>query len=259
MRKPIVAANWKMNKLKEDVREFVQDFKRKLPHGVLGRVDVVICPSVAHLALFSHEGLLPVGVAAGAQDSHWEDKGAYTGCVSAAMLKDLKVRYAIIGHSERRQHFSESNAMLAGKLRASLRSGLAPIFCVGERLEARDGGQTMNVLGEQMAALSDTPAELLGDPTQLVLAYEPVWAIGTGKVATVEQAQEAHAFLRRQLSTLRGEAWAQDVRILYGGSVTPENFGALIKCPDVDGGLVGGASLEVDKFVKLIEIAAQGA
>ncbi|MBI2069311.1 MAG: triose-phosphate isomerase [Elusimicrobia bacterium] len=254
MRKPLLAANWKMNKTLEEVREFAQEFKRKLPHGTIGHVDIVICPVFVHITALSLDHLLPAGIAVGAQDGHWEDKGAFTGCVSPAMLKDLKARYVIIGHSERRQYFHETNEMLTKKLLAALKAGLIPIFCVGERLQEREEGRTFKVLEEQMSVLRDVPAELVPDPSSFVLAYEPVWAIGTGKNAAPEQAQEVHHFLRETARRHWGAERAEGMRLLYGGSVTPENFSSLANGPDVDGGLVGGASLDSQKFLRLIEI-----
>ncbi|MBI4668928.1 MAG: triose-phosphate isomerase [Elusimicrobia bacterium] len=257
MRKPLVAANWKMNKNLNEVLDFAGEFSRKLPHGSVAKVDIVICPAFTHLAALTANSVLPGGVVVGGQDSHWEEKGAFTGCISPVMLKDLRVRYVIVGHSERRQYFSESSNMLAGKLTATLKAGLIPIFCVGEKLEERQTGRTFKVLEEQMTeALQFVPKELASDSSRFILAYEPVWAIGTGQNATPGQAQEAHKHLRGLLAWLWGAETAGQIRILYGGSVTPDNFAAIMACPDVDGGLVGGASLDAERFVKLIEIAA---
>ena len=253
----MVVANWKMNKVGQDVLDFAGDFKRKLPRGTVEKVEAVICPAFVHLGLLTRDGALPTGVAVGAQDAHWKDKGAFTGCVSAAMLKDMKVRYAIVGHSERRQYFAESTVMLSDKLRAVLEFGLVPIFCVGESLADREAGKTMDILRSQMDSLGESLKLLPADPSDFVLAYEPVWAIGTGKNATVVEAQDVHRDLRRMLAKLWGEPRAGATRILYGGSVTPENFSELSVSPEIDGALVGGASLECDKFLKLIEIAAK--
>lgn len=257
MRKPIIAGNWKMNKLREEAVSFCETFTRKLPHHVVGKLDVVICPSFVHLPVLTAKGALPAGIMVGAQDNHWESKGAFTGSVSTEQLKDLKVRHVIVGHSERRRDFQESPAMLAGKLKSALKNSLIPIYCVGERLEEREKGKTFQVLEAQMEALKEIPAPLVSDPSNFVLAYEPVWAIGTGKNATPEQAQEAHQFLRALIGKHWSPAQAQETRILYGGSVTPDNLGALFKCPDLDGGLVGGASLEAESLIKLIQIAIE--
>lgn len=254
-RKPMVVANWKMNKVSGEALEFAQQFKKRLPHGMLGKVEVIICPAFLHLNALA-DGALPSGISLGAQDVHWKDKGAFTGCVSATMLKDLKVHYAIVGHSERRQYFGESIEMLRDKLKACVEYGLKPIFCVGERLEDRERGKTMDVLKAQMASLSGLTLPPNFDPADFILAYEPVWAIGTGHNATTLQVEEVHRALRQMLAKLWGQPAAQATRILYGGSVTPDNFDGLAGSPEIDGGLVGGASLDAEKFVSLIEIAA---
>lgn len=256
MRKPLVIANWKMNKLMADVEEFAVELKRKIPRGITAKVDIGICPVFIHLAALSREGLLPVGVAVGAQDLHWEDKGAYTGCVSPAMLKDIKARYVLVGHSERRQYFGETNEMLMKKLRAAVKAGLAPVYCVGETLAQREQGAAYSVLESQLEGLRQFGDDSLIDPAAFVLAYEPIWAIGTGKNATPQEAQEAHAYIRGVLAKSWNPQRAEATRILYGGSVTPANFGMLMACSDVDGGLVGGASLDPNSFIKLVEIAS---
>lgn len=237
--------------------DFASQFSRKLPHHVLGKLDVAICPTSAHLSLLTAKGALPVAVSVGAQDSHWEAKGAFTGCVSAPMLKDLKARYVIVGHSERRRDFGESEKMLAGKIKSVLSVGLIPVYCVGERLEEREKGAAFKVLERQTGALAQIAVDSFRDPGNFVLAYEPVWAIGTGKNASSQEAQEAHQHLRGLLAKHWGAEVAAGVRILYGGSVTPENFASLLQCGDVDGGLVGGASLDADSFLKLIQIAVE--
>jgi len=254
MRKPAVIANWKMNKTRAEAEDFAREFSRKFPSHVIGRVDVAICPAFAHLAPLADCGL-PVAAALGGQDCHWEAKGAYTGCVSPGMLKDLKARFVLVGHSERRRDWGESEEMLGRKLLAALEAGLQPIYCVGERLEERDAGRTFAVLERQIKALEAVPAKLRQDPAGFLVAYEPVWAIGTGKNATPDQAQEAHNFARSQIEKCWGKSAAEGTRILYGGSVTPQNFSSILERPDVDGALVGGASLEVESFLKLIHIA----
>jgi triosephosphate isomerase len=185
-----------------------------------------------------------------AQDCHWEDKGAYTGEVSAPLLKDVGCAYVIVGHSERRQFFGETDETVGKKLRAAQKAGLEPIVCVGERLEERERGATMEVVGRQVdGALKGLTKDEL---RKLTVAYEPVWAIGTGRTATPEQAQEVHAFVRARLAALSDAATAKDVRILYGGSVTPDNARGLMSQPDVNGGLVGGASLKADSFLRIV-------
>ncbi|MEK6543987.1 MAG: triose-phosphate isomerase [Elusimicrobiota bacterium] len=255
MRKPMVVANWKMNKSQAEVGEFAAELTRKIPHGTLGKVEVVICPTFIHLPLLLGKGVLPSGVYTGAQDCHWEDSGAFTGCVSARMLKDMKVRHAIIGHSERRRYFAETDVMLGDKLKSAMAAGLVPIFCVGESLQEREAQRTFTVLDAQLAALGSVSPDIWKGHADFVLAYEPVWAIGTGKNATAAQAQEAHAHLRGRLAQRLGVERAQSTRILYGGSVTPENFRELLDCPDVDGGLVGGASLKAESYLKLVVLA----
>jgi triosephosphate isomerase len=191
-------------------------------------------------------------VAIGAQNCHWEEKGAFTGEVAAPMLAELGVGWVIVGHSERRRHFGETDRSAAGRAQAAQRAGLAVIFCLGETLEQRESGATLAVLERQSAALAGL------DPALLVVAYEPVWAIGTGRNATPAQAQEAHAALRRRIGELFGAETAEAVRILYGGSVKPENAAALLVQPDVDGALVGGASLDVEGFCAIIHAAPGG-
>ncbi|MBI4062671.1 MAG: triose-phosphate isomerase [Elusimicrobia bacterium] len=258
MRKPIVIANWKMNKSLDEALDFAGELKAKLPHGTVAHVDIIICPAFLHIAPVALNKILPSGVALGAQDAHWEEKGAFTGCVSPVMLKDVRTRYAIIGHSERRRYFGEASPMLKGKLTMSMRAGLVPVFCVGEGLGDRQAGKTFQALDEQMAVLGDISREFLSDPSEFILAYEPVWAIGTGHNATAEQAQEVHVHLRELLTSYWGSDQAQATRIVYGGSIAPDNFASIMACGDVDGGLVGGASLDCEKFLKLIEIARGG-
>jgi len=190
-------------------------------------------------------------VEVGAQSCHWEDKGAFTGEVSASMLRELGVPWAIVGHSERRQYFGETDATAAARARAAQRAGLGVIFCLGETLFEREAGDTFSVLERQSTVLAGL------DPARLAVAYEPVWAIGTGRNATPEQAQEAHAFLRQRLASLLGDEAAEGLRILYGGSVKADNAAVLLAQTDVDGALVGGASLDVEAFSTII-LAAPG-
>ena len=215
-------------------------------------VDVAVCPTYTALAAV---GALLGGsrIGLGAQDLYWERSGAFTGEVSAPMLVDAGCRYVIIGHSERRTHFAETDEMVQRKLLAAISQGLTPIVCVGERLTEREANQTFNVLNRQLTgALKDCPGD---ECRRLVIAYEPVWAIGTGRTATPEQAQDAHAFIRQWVAKRCGDAVAESLRIQYGGSVTAANAASLLQQPDVDGALVGGASLNADAFSTIVKAA----
>jgi triosephosphate isomerase len=216
-----------------------------------GPPEVVVCPpfTLLPVALLIASGS---NLAIGAQNCHWEEKGAFTGEVGAPMLAELGVRWAIVGHSERRQHFGETDATAAARAMAAQRAGLSVIFCLGETLAQREAGETLAVLERQSAALAGL------DPALLAVAYEPVWAIGTGRNATPAQAQEAHAALRRRAGELLGGEAAAALRILYGGSVKPDNAAVLLAQPDVDGALVGGASLDVEGFCAIIHAAPGG-
>jgi len=243
-----MAGNWKMYKTSGEGVEFILALGRRLSAG--GNVEVVVAPPFTGLAdaVRACAGL-PLSVSA--QDVFHEPQGAYTGEVAPGMLTDLGVRWVIIGHSERRQYFGETDESVAQKARAALDAGLLPIVCVGETEAERDAGATESRLVRQLrdglGALSAT------DAPRLVIAYEPVWAIGTGRTATPETAQEACAFIRRTLDQVLGEGAGEQVRILYGGSVKPDNVDDLMAQPDIDGGLVGGASLEVESFARLVE------
>lgn len=244
MRRPIIAGNWKMYKTPSEAADFVKALK-PLVSDVHDRT-IVVCPPFPALKDVSDE-ICDSNVELGAQDLFWEDEGAYTGEVSAPMLKAVGCQYVIIGHSERRQYFGETDETVNKKLFASLKHKLFPIVCIGETLEQREKGATFKIIEKQ---IKEGTKELgTRDWGLIIIAYEPVWAIGTGKTATPEQAQEVHAFIRKLLPK---EA-AQDIRILYGGSVKPENVKELMAQPDIDGGLVGGASLKVDSFVKLVK------
>jgi triosephosphate isomerase len=246
-RTPYVAANWKMHKTVAEAAEFVDAL---LPRIAATQHDVVICPP--YLALSEVvERSRGSAVRVAAQNMHEEDAGAFTGEVSAPMLVEAGVDAVILGHSERRLHFGETDEALARKVPAALAAGLEPILCVGESEEARDAGQTEGVLERQLRA--DLAAVEPADLARVVVAYEPIWAIGTGRTATPEQAQEACAFIRDVLRERGGEADA--VRILYGGSVKPANAAELIARPDIDGALVGGASLDPDDFAAIVEAA----
>jgi triosephosphate isomerase len=244
-RTPYIAANWKMNKTVAEAAEFIDAL---LPRIAATQHDVVVCPpfTALHEVVERRRG---TAVRVAAQNMHEGESGAYTGEVSAPMLVELDVEAVVLGHSERRQFFGETDEALAKKVPAALAADLEPILCVGETEEARDGGQTEEVLERQLQAdLADVSDE---DVAKVVIAYEPIWAIGTGKVATPEQAQEACAFIRDVLRA-RGAA-ADDVRILYGGSVKPGNAAELLALPDVDGALVGGAALVAEDFAAIVE------
>jgi len=257
-RKPLLAANWKMAQENWAGVSAFLDSLQKLPKETFADIDTVICPSYFHLgAILSAQSAIGNRQSAirwGSQDIHYEKKGAYTGCVSAAELADLGVRYAILGHSERRRYFKESSDVLGKKLALAYENKLIPIFCVGETKEEREQNKTFQVLEHQLAETLSAAREKITHPEKLVVAYEPVWAIGTGLIATAEQAQEVHAFIRQWLAKNFGPSMAAGIRILYGGSVTPDNFESVAQKPDVDGGLVGGASLKPDSFFKLLEI-----
>jgi len=245
-RTPLVVANWKMNKTPSEAAVFCDDFLSRLP-ALPERVELAIAPAFPALERVGRH-LLPTRVKLAAQDVHVEPKGAHTGEVSVAMLADCGVAMVLVGHSERRRDRKEAEADLTRKMKRLADAGLTPVYCVGETLEERDGGRTEAVLATQMTAL-DAFGEAL--PPGLVLAYEPVWAIGTGRAATPEMAANAHAFLRTRLAERFGAAAGAATRILYGGSVTPANAPDLFAKPDIDGGLVGGASLVPADFAAL--------
>lgn len=246
---PLIAGNWKMNKTLAEARALAREIRQGLAPGT--RVEVVLAPPFTALTAVAAE-LAGSPLQLAGQDTFWERQGAFTGAISPWMLLDVGCRYVIVGHSERRQHFGETNRTVNLKLKAALTAGLCPIFCVGETIEERQAGQTLKRVAEQLGfGLADL-ASLTGE--QLVVAYEPVWAIGTGLTATPEQAQEVHAFIRRELPQLLGAG--DGIRILYGGSVTPENSASLMRERDIDGALVGGASLKSESFLKIIAAAA---
>jgi triosephosphate isomerase len=246
-RTPYIAANWKMHKTIAEASDFIDAL---LPRIAATQHDVVVCPPFTALQEVV-ERRRGTAVRVAAQNMHFDESGAFTGEISAPMLVELDVEAVVLGHSERRQFFGETDEVLAKKVPAALAAELEPILCVGESDEARDGGQTEEVLERQLQAdLADVSDE---DIAKVVIAYEPIWAIGTGKVATAEQAQEACAFIRDVLRA-RG-APADDVRILYGGSVKPGNAAELLALPDVDGALVGGAALDAEDFAAIVEAA----
>jgi triosephosphate isomerase len=246
-RTPYIAANWKMNKTVAEAAEFIDAL---LPRIAATQHDVVVCPPFTALQEVV-ERRRGTAVRVAAQNMHYDESGAFTGEISAPMLVELDVEAVVLGHSERRQFFGETDEALAKKVPAALAADLEPILCVGESEDARDAGQTEEVLERQLQAdLAEVADE---DVAKVVIAYEPIWAIGTGKVATAEQAQEACAFIRDVLRA-RGAA-ADDVRILYGGSVKPGNAAELLALPDVDGALVGGAALVAEDFAAIVEAA----
>jgi triosephosphate isomerase (TIM) len=250
MRKKFIAGNWKMYTSAAGAKALAEGVARGVTDNA---VTVAVCPPAPWLTLVA-DALKGSNVAVGAQNCHPQPEGAYTGEVSPAMLLDAGCRYVIVGHSERRHGLGEPDRFLNLKVKAATAAGLHVIFCVGELLAEREAGQTEDVLWFQLAAgLNGLSA---GAVSKLVIAYEPVWAIGTGKVATPDQAQEAHAFIRRRFGTHYGEAAAQALPIAYGGSVKPDNARELLKLPDVDGALVGGASLKPDSFLGIIKAAA---
>lgn len=244
MRRPVIAANWKLNKTVSEARDFVHAF---LP-SVRGTdyADIVIAPPFTSLFALS-ELFKGTKVKLSAQDVFYEEKGAFTGEISPAMLRDVGCEYVIIGHSERRQYFHETDEIVNKKIRAAKNAGLIVILCIGESLGEREEGKTYDVLNIQIKkGLREV------DPKDIIIAYEPIWAIGTGRTATVEQAQEAHRHIRKKLGELDNDS-SDASRIIYGGSVTSENIKALMSCPDVDGALVGGASLKPDSFEKIVK------
>lgn len=246
-RKVFIAGNWKMNKTAAETKALAEALKASLA-PLAGKVEVAVCPTFTSLAT-AVEVLKGSNVKVGAQNIHWADNGAFTGEISGEMLKEIGVEYVIIGHSERRQYFGETDETVNKRIKAALKYGIKPIVCIGETLEEREGGITNKVMETQLkGAFVDITA---ADMDKVTIAYEPVWAIGTGKTATPEMAQETHAFIRKVLVDLFG-APADDVVIQYGGSMKPENSGELIAKADIDGGLIGGAALKADSFTALV-------
>lgn len=249
MRKPILAANWKMNIGPKETEDFLAAFTSKL--GQLAqKADIVIAPPFTSIpaAVSALEGTTSIQIAA--QNVSDKDNGAFTGEVSTTMLRELFVHYVIIGHSERRTLYGECDGIINAKIKKARQANMKPIFCIGETLEERDNGQLESVLTRQITeGLRDIEPQ---DLKEITIAYEPVWAIGTGRTATAQQAQEAHAFVRSVIAGLYGQELADKVRIQYGGSMKPGNAAELIAQPDIDGGLIGGASLEPQSFIDLI-------
>jgi len=246
-RQPFIAGNWKMHKTLAEARTLARDIRQGAAPG--RRAEVGLAPPYTALAAVAQE-LAGSDIRLAAQDTHWEKQGAYTGAISPLMLADVGCHYVIIGHSERRQHFGETNQTVNLKIKAVLAAGLKVILCVGETKEERQADLTIARVAEQ---LREGLAQVTAGPELLVIAYEPVWAIGTGLTATPDQAQKVHAFIRQELSRLLGDGGPY--RIQYGGSVTPDNAATLLAQPDIDGALVGGASLKPELFLPIIAAA----
>ncbi len=252
MRKPVVAGNWKMNKTVADAISLVKDLKLDLA-GQMG-VDIVVCPPFTALKSVV-DAVTGTRIFVGAQDMHWEKSGAFTGEISAEMLREIYVHYVILGHSERRQFFGETDETVNKKAKAAHAGNLKPIVCVGETLAERESGKAFEVIETQVRGSLNglTKAELVNT----IVAYEPVWAIGTGKTASSAQAQEVHAHIRKLLALISDEPTAQAVRIQYGGSVKGANAKELFSQPDIDGGLIGGAALEARSFIEIVKAAVK--
>ena len=245
MRKPIIAGNWKMNKTPSEARELVTALAPLVKDA---SCDVVVCTPAVNFAAVS-EAIKGTNIKLGAQNMHWKESGAYTGELSAAMLKECGVEYVILGHSERRQYFGETDATVNLRTLAAVKAGLTPIVCVGEKKEEREAGYTNALVSYQtLIALSGLTAEQVKG---VVIAYEPVWAIGTGLTATDEQANETIGVIREAIRSAYGDA-ADEVRIQYGGSMNPKNCKGLMAQPEIDGGLIGGASLKAEDFSKVV-------
>lgn len=247
MRKPLIAANWKMYKTPAQAKEFLRSFLPMVQDGTPN--EIVICPPAVELTC-ALDAVKGSGVQIGAQNMHFADEGAYTGEISAPMLVALGVTHVILGHSERRQYFAETDETVHRKLEAALRRSLIPIVCVGEHLEERESGKTEEVLTRQITIAIDRIDSR--DLKPLVVAYEPVWAIGTGRTATPEMAAAAHLVIRSQVARVASRELADNLRILYGGSVKPDNAASLLDQPEIDGALVGGASLDPVSFAKIV-------
>lgn len=253
MRKKIVAGNWKMNKTFEEAKALLSEVVNMIKDEVTNDVTVVICPPSLYLSMSRQH--IPTGgrIFLGAQNCHQKNEGAYTGEVSASMLRSVGVEYVILGHSERRQYFGETNAIVAEKVNIVLENGLTPIFCCGESRDLRENGDYIGFVKNQLTeSLFHLSAESFG---KVVIAYEPIWAIGTGLTASSAQAQDMHFELRQHIASQYGDSVAQDMSILYGGSANAQNAADLFSQPDVDGGLIGGASLKSRDFTTVVKAA----
>ncbi|OQX82062.1 MAG: triose-phosphate isomerase [Candidatus Omnitrophica bacterium 4484_70.1] len=252
MRKVLIAGNWKMHKTIKEAEELVSQIKVELEN--FDKAEIVVCPPFTALAKVS-EIIKGTNIKLGAQNCFWQERGAFTGEISFSQLLDCGCRFVIIGHSERRRYFKEDDAMINKKLKSVIGTGLIPILCVGETLEEREADQTMEVVGRQLE--EDLKGLEEEEISSLVIAYEPVWAIGTGKVARAFEAEEVQRFIRDWIRNKFSSSLAENLRILYGGSVKPENIKDLIKEEDIDGALVGGASLKADSFIEIVKNASK--
>lgn len=252
MRKPIIAGNWKMYKNIDESIELVNDIKRAVFD--IENVEIVVCPPSTNLSNVG-EMVGETNISVGAQNCYWENEGAFTGEISVGMIKSTGATHVIIGHSERRKYFGETDETVNKKIKAVIDGGLIPILCVGETLEEREAGKTIDVVKRQVTGALTGFEETYLD--SLVIAYEPVWAIGTGKTATPDQAQEVHLMIRDLLKDLYSESFSESKRLLYGGSVKPDNIEKLMEEKDIDGGLIGGASLKSDSFVDIIKTTSK--
>lgn len=253
-RRPFIAGNWKMFKTGPEAAELAGRLKQLV--SAITDVDVMVAPPFTALVVVA-EVLKGSGINLGAQNLFWETEGAYTGEVSAPMLRAAGCRYVIIGHSERRQYFGETNLAVNQKIRAALLEGIIPVLCVGESEAERERGETFSVVREHLeGGLKDLGVD---DIQGITIAYEPVWAIGTGRTATTDQAQEVHQFIRAHMEASYGNLIANALRILYGGSVKPENIAGLMAMNDIDGALVGGASLDAESFAALVRLSSDAA
>ena len=245
MRKPLIAANWKMNKNVLEALAFIAEIKKI----TLKDRDAVVCPPFTALHAVGKE-LKGTNISLGAQNMHFEKSGAFTGEISAEMIKEAGCAYVILGHSERRDYFKETNELINKKIKAAILNGLNPILCVGEKLDEREQNKTKEIVESQLkGSLKDISK---ADMSEVTIAYEPVWAIGTGKTATPQQAEEVHAFLRGLIEGMYGKDISEAIRILYGGSVKPNNIKEIMGTGNIDGALVGGASLDPNSFAELV-------
>lgn len=249
MRTPMIAGNWKMNTTVAEAVELIDGMCPGLDE--IKGVDKLVCPPFISLVVV-RELIKDTSIKLGAQNVYFEEKGAYTGEISPMMLAGV-CEYVIIGHSERRQYFGDTGEIVSKKIRAALKAGLKPILCVGEKLEENESGRTAEVVAGQL----ESSLAGVGRSEDLIVAYEPVWAIGTGKAATAEQANATMGLIRHNIARLYDNALARQIRILYGGSMNPDNVAELIRQPEIDGGLVGGASLKADQFVSMVRQAAE--
>ncbi|MFC1752091.1 triose-phosphate isomerase [Thermoproteota archaeon] len=252
MRKPVIAGNWKMNTTYNEALTLALSISNQLENNI--KSDVILCPPFVYINEIK-EIIKHSNIKLGAQNIYPKNQGAFTGEISPEMLVSLGCKYVIIGHSERREYFSESNSFINQKIKACLSHNLIPILCVGEKLNERESDQTFSIIQTQLEQGLEGLADFISDAPLLIIAYEPIWAIGTGKVASPEQAQEVHSFIRQKLEHILNPNLSAHIRILYGGSVKPDNCKELMKQPDIDGALVGGASLNADSFCQIITLS----